>query len=141
MSFANRLKALREAKNVSQSTLAKQIGVSRSTICNYENGHREKPSVPVICAIAEVLGVSPEELTPDLQLVPRQLDPNNPEDNEAWIFSLLLDETFLKIAEAYKRINDDGGKRLLQYAEELLQIERYEMNKYTKPDGSIGVKS
>lgn len=61
MIFGERLKELRESQGISQSELARRIGVSRSAICNYENGRREKPSAPVVYAIAEALNVTPKD--------------------------------------------------------------------------------
>lgn len=40
-SFSERLKQLRKEKKVTQSEIAKKIGVAKSTYSQYENGHRE----------------------------------------------------------------------------------------------------
>ena len=61
MILGERLKELRESQGISQSELARRIGVSRSAICNYENGRREKPSAPVVYAIAKALNVMPKD--------------------------------------------------------------------------------
>lgn len=60
--IGERLKALREAKGLSQAQLAKRIGwSSASRIGNYELGER-KVSADDAITLASVLGVSPSEL-------------------------------------------------------------------------------
>ena len=41
MSIASRLKALREENGLSQNDLAKETGLSKKSIINYENGYRQ----------------------------------------------------------------------------------------------------
>ncbi len=57
--LGDRLKSARKKIGMSQVELAKKTGLSKSTICNYENGKREKVSTPVIMALCDALGVSP----------------------------------------------------------------------------------
>lgn len=54
--FKDKLKSLRELRNWSQDELAKRLGVSRSTIGNYEQGIRE-PKFEDLEAIADVFNV------------------------------------------------------------------------------------
>lgn len=65
MAFAEQLRKIRARRSISQSELAKRIGVSRSAICNYENGNRENPSFPIIVALANALDVPINELIGD----------------------------------------------------------------------------
>ena len=53
---------LRTQKGISQSELAKQIGVSSVYVCLLENGKRKNPSMDVILRLADSLGVSVEQL-------------------------------------------------------------------------------
>lgn len=55
--FATRLKAIREAANLTITDLAESAGLSRQTIYNYEGGVGE-PTWAVVQKLAEVLGVS-----------------------------------------------------------------------------------
>ena len=56
-----RLKELRDKMGLTQEQLARQVGVSRKTICAYERG-RATPSLRVALRLAQVLGVGLEEL-------------------------------------------------------------------------------
>ena len=44
MGVAQRLKDLREAAGLSQAELARETGLTRKSIINYENGYREPNS-------------------------------------------------------------------------------------------------
>lgn len=55
------LKELRESKGITQIALAKQLGVVRSTICQYEKGNREPDTITLI-KIADFFGVTTDFL-------------------------------------------------------------------------------
>ena len=52
-----RLRELRQAKDLSQEQLAKQVGVSKGTIYRYE-GNLQEPSLRVARRLARALGTS-----------------------------------------------------------------------------------
>jgi len=65
MSFSEKLKELRKNSGLSQEELAEKIGVSRRSLIYYEQG-KSYPSRPeTITAIAEVFGVTTDELLGD----------------------------------------------------------------------------
>lgn len=59
--FNENLKYAREQKGLSQKEVSEKIGVAKSTYSLYESGNRE-PNVQTIKKIADVLGVSADEL-------------------------------------------------------------------------------
>lgn len=63
--FKDKLKQLRLDKGVTQSDIAKAIGVSPATISNYEQGTREPRRIETLEKIAEYFGVSVECLMDD----------------------------------------------------------------------------
>jgi transcriptional regulator with XRE-family HTH domain len=58
--FASRLKALREARGLTQQQLAELAGFYRYSIAKLEQGVQE-PTWPTVLAIAKVLGVTCQE--------------------------------------------------------------------------------
>ncbi|MBQ6687184.1 MAG: helix-turn-helix transcriptional regulator [Bacilli bacterium] len=56
-----RLKELRKAKNLSQTELGEILGVSKSSICCYENGTRN-PALETIIDLMHLFGVSADYL-------------------------------------------------------------------------------
>lgn len=61
MVFASRLRALRQAKGMTQDYVARQIGVDRSTYAHWERGSAE-PSIEHIKALAHLFGVTVDYL-------------------------------------------------------------------------------
>lgn len=61
MVFASRLRALRQAKGMTQDYVARQIGVDRSTYAHWERGSAE-PSIEHIKALAHLFGVTADYL-------------------------------------------------------------------------------
>lgn len=59
--FTERLKELRNEKELSQDDLAKQTGISRSAISAWENGSRV-PAATAIITLAKFFGVSSDYL-------------------------------------------------------------------------------
>lgn len=57
MDFGTRLKNLRKNKNISQEDFANKIGVTRSSVGNYET-NRNMPTADVLDKIADVLDCS-----------------------------------------------------------------------------------
>lgn len=62
MTFADRLRQLRLAANMTQAALAEASGVALPTIRNYEQGDRE-PLLSTAKKLAQALGVSMDQLS------------------------------------------------------------------------------
>ena len=56
-----RVRALRQARNMSQVELAKRLGVTKQSVSNWENDNIQ-PSIEMLMRIAEVLDVSTDYL-------------------------------------------------------------------------------
>ena len=69
----NRIKELREDRDISQQQLADYLCVGQSTYCNYENGKREIP-IPLLVKISRYYHVNLEYLL-GLTDVPDPLPP------------------------------------------------------------------
>ncbi len=59
-----RIKLLRKPRGITQAVLAKQLGLSRTTVANMESG-RQSITLDMAWRIAIVLGVTVERLTPE----------------------------------------------------------------------------
>lgn len=60
--IGHRIRTWRQRRGVSQAGLARLVGVTQSSLSNYENGKRDV-SVYILLEIARVLDVDLEELT------------------------------------------------------------------------------
>ena len=74
MTFAERLRQLREERGITQAGLADASGLPLGSIRNYEQGQRE-PYWGVVFKLADALGVSCEAFR---DCVPRALEPERP---------------------------------------------------------------
>lgn len=63
--FAARLLAARKAAGLSQKGLARESGVSRFGIRQYENGETDNPTIKTVRALAKALGVNLSDLIAD----------------------------------------------------------------------------
>lgn len=61
--ISQNIKRLRLAANISQSELARRIGITPAAISYYENNGDRTPSIYILCELAKVFRVSIEELT------------------------------------------------------------------------------
>lgn len=59
--FGNRIKMLREQKNIKQGQFADKIGITRQSMSNYESG-KHSPDIDVIIKMADCLGCSTDYL-------------------------------------------------------------------------------
>lgn len=64
MEFSEKLRELRQAKGISQATLAQEIYISRSAVAKWENG-LGLPSEESLAQLCTYFGVGSEELLPD----------------------------------------------------------------------------
>lgn len=61
--FGDRMKAIREEKNLTLEEVANKIGLSKGTISRYENGEIKNIPLNRVQDIADLFGVIPEWLT------------------------------------------------------------------------------
>lgn len=64
MSIGSRIKERREQLGMTQRQLADKLGVTKSAICNYENG-TSKPKEDVLLNVFKVLSVAPNYIYQD----------------------------------------------------------------------------
>lgn len=56
------IKERRLAKGMSKRVLAEKAGISHSEVHRIENGERQNPSVPMLIALADVLGIPHDDI-------------------------------------------------------------------------------
>ena len=75
--LGDRIKQKRTELQMTQGDIADQIGVAISTVQRYEKGQIDKIKLPVVEAIARVLGVSPEWLIGKTDIETNSTDAGN----------------------------------------------------------------
>lgn len=72
MKIGERIKLLRESKNMSQRDLADSIHVTPSFLCRIENGS-SRPNIDCICDIAKALHCTPQDILCDIFEYPDEI--------------------------------------------------------------------
>lgn len=62
MTIGERIKDIRKSKKISVDYIAKELGVSKTTIYRYEDSTIEKIPVNIFDQLCDILGVTPAEL-------------------------------------------------------------------------------
>ena len=135
--FGERLKKARKRAGISQVELSRSVDLSKSTICNYEAGKRERPSIPIVKAIAEVLNVPWWELAGlpveeiDGQKHVRRLDYEEKMLANYEKFHGQEAQRREALLSHYDRLNDDGQEKAVERVQELTEIPRYQKKQET----------
>ena len=87
MTFGNRLKELRKAKNLTQNNLAKEFNVTRQAVAKWENDS-SKPSIEIVEGLAKYFDVSIDYLLSGIEITKEQ--PKRKWKLKALIITLVL---------------------------------------------------
>lgn len=129
MSFATRLKKLRNVRHVTQQELADYLNVTRPTIAGYETKGKE-PDYNTISMIASYFNVSIDYLLSGREFP----DSLNPSPSTTEFEQLYDDYTLLKpeaqnavpiLIERIQRMEESDVNRLLEYSSLLLYQPKY----------------
>ena len=133
--IGERIKHARQIKGMSQETLARAIGSTKSTISKYELGHRE-PSLDTIQRIADALRIEFFDLvvpTGDQASVDGLLTEVEDAKKRGLRVVWKNDNLYLtapskeqKILLAFDKPNPDGLKVAIERVEELTEIPKYQ---------------
>jgi len=122
MFSGQRLKEIREAQGMSQASVAKHLGISRSSYFNWENG-KTKPNQKNLSVLAELFGVAETYFLSEHEIVEVYLELNEENRQEA----LRLTKALLEEQEAEKQkeviTNDQATKSIAKKQEEKSQKE------------------
>lgn len=103
MKFSDKIKKLRKEQGLSQVGLAKKAGVSKSVVGFWELDQRS-PKIGQVVKVARALGVEWESLL----------------DDDMVEYQPLLRDEEQSLLNAYKRLNEQGQRMLLTFAQSLV---------------------
>ncbi len=113
MQFGEKIKQLRQAKNLTQSDLANQLNVERSTISSYETKNHQ-PSHDKLVALAESLGVSVDFLLNDTYSINLDLASD-----------LSLEQDEMELLSEYRALSNTAKQQLKDHAKALNLMDLY----------------
>ena len=109
--IGKRIRSLREFNKLSQTELAIKVGYKdKTSITKIEAGKVDLPQSKIF-AFAKNLGTTPSYILGDNEF------PNHVEENHSFIND--NDKTIL---DKYRQLNDEGKQRLLERADELIEL-------------------
>jgi transcriptional regulator with XRE-family HTH domain len=124
--FNDRLRLLRTSQGLSQSELAKFLGISESSVNMYERGERE-PGLETLEAIGDFFNVDMDYLhgRTDVKnryvVFNRQVLPSLPYE----------DGVFPELLKTYEELNTDGRQKVYERATELAELPKYQLTPAT----------
>ncbi len=122
MTTGERIRNARKNAKLTQKTLGEALGVSPQMIAQYENGDR-LPKVETLQRIANALNISLLDLGVLDTDVLTALKILQDEGVETYLAHSSKDTD--KILDCFEKLNNNGQKRVVQYAEDLLKIPEY----------------
>ena len=128
-----RIKSRRLELGFTLLEMADLLGVKEATMQRYESGEIKNIKHDTIVAIAEILKCTPQYLMgwSDLMYEPKSINDVNiflhpsliKNDSDFWATIIL---------ENYNKMTDEGKKKLIDYSNDLLEIDKY--NKSKQPE-------
>lgn len=108
MEVGQRIKACRNEQNMTQDFVAEQLGVTRQTISNWENG-RSYPDIERVIRLSELYHLSLDELLKGDQNMVEHLQENTTVNYFLKLFSLLMIlNIFLMVLMLILKTTNDG---------------------------------
>src|SRR5579862_5435600 len=118
MGIGDRLKSLRESKDLSQGDIEKRTGLLRCYISRVENNHTV-PSVGTLEKLARALEVPMYQLFHDGQAAASVRGFKHPEDGEEWGSKGRDADYLAKLCRLLSELNEKEKKLLLQVAQKV----------------------
>lgn len=135
MNIGERIKARRQALNLSVDELAARLGKNRATVYRYENNEIENLPLSVLEPLAKALQTSPTYLIGWVQDAGEEFEYiQRKEESER------LSDFMRAMKKVYHQLNEAGQDYLRQTAEDMTQIERFRLQEryhITERQGNI----
>ena len=119
MCLAERLRRIRESKNLSQGDIEQRTGLLRCYISRVENGHTV-PSIETLEKLARSLDLALWELLYDGDEPPAKPDQQN-NGHSDWASHGPGARTFYKLRTALSRVSETDRKILLDFAAQMIR--------------------
>ena len=114
MKFAEKLRALRRARQVSQRALAMAVGVDHTYLSKIENAKLtfgDYPSEELICKLAEALDADPNELLLLAEKIPPTVKQRVMERPDVFLKLATLDDATLDACLVHLGVGESQGSK------------------------------
>ena len=133
MTIGERIKKIRKEKKISVDYLAKELGVSKTTIYRYEDSSIEKIPVKIFDRLCVLLGVTPAELMGNSPVVTDRTELPSEFHNAQDAMEFMLKTPTLAAYGGYDP-NSMDDQTIVNFANEILQQLKLVSYKYKNTD-------
>lgn len=133
MTIGERIKKIRKEKKISVDYLAKELGVSKTTIYRYEDSSIEKIPVKIFDRLCVLLGVTPAELMGNSPVVTDRTELPSEFHNAQDAMEFMLKTPTLAAYGGYDP-NSMDDETIVNFANEILQQLKLVSYKYKNTD-------
>lgn len=124
MLVGERIKELRKGLNLTQEELANLLGVKKVSVQKYENGGIN-PKTETLEKLGEIFNVSPSYIMGWDKFDHIDTEPIKQELKHIEFVKEFYGFTGVELAHLFKELNDEGRRRLLFYAEDIVDNPKY----------------
>jgi len=125
MVIADRLRAIRQQKDLSQGDIEERTGLKRCYVSRVENGHTI-PSIETLEKMARALEVPMYQLFYDGEAPPEipTLPPGTPTDKDQWGSSGEPQKFFHRLRQLLSRLSEDDRKLIMHMTFQMVRKRR-----------------
>lgn len=120
MKVGERIRDLRISRGLTQEELGSILGVTKGAIQKYENGQIKNFKADTIKKLCDYFGVPPVNFIYDSGEVPDYSKPAI----ESFLYTYFKNRSG-EILKRMNSLNEDGLRKIEEYAKDILEIERY----------------
>lgn len=116
--IGQRIKIFREMKEMTQSELAKELGLGRAAINKYENGSIENIPLKTIERMADVFGIAPQVLVGwgnEYDEIPFDV-------RVFQAIKYLWGQPAVEVVEQFQKLDRSGQRKVIQYATDMTKL-------------------
>lgn len=133
MTIGERLKRLRIEKGLTQEEVGNILGVTKGAVQKYENGHITNLRSGTIRQLCTLFGIAPAYFIFDN--VAEDYSSTNSRDLRKMVIAH-FGERFISFLDVLNTLNEDGRKKVIEYTNDLSQIDQYKRDKYKQKEKS-----
>lgn len=127
VTIGERLKRLRVERGMTQKEVGKILGITKGAVQKYESGQITNFRTETIKQLSVLFGIAPAYFI--FEDVEEDYSSANSENLRNMII-LHFGERFVKFLDVLDTLNEDGRAKVIEYTNDLHEIEKYRRNRY-----------
>lgn len=129
MTIGERIKRLRLESGMTQEEVGKELGITKAAVQKYENDQIKNFRVEMIRKMCILFRTTPAYFVfDDVEELHNSLDT----EKLRRIIITHFGERFVQFLDVLDTLNEDGRKKVMEYTNDLSQIDHYKRDKYKK---------